>query len=198
MPDTSSAIKQLRAIRRAAEQGELSTLEALEQVVAHGFLLIGTAQTQETHEPGHPLTYIRGRWERITTPSIEPGVPIVRASRVARTAILCGVLGDCGMPQQRQQIEQPIPGVDTPFTYGWRLDEEAEAGYRLRVPRHVLQALDQHPELPGNADVVADDGSWRPLPDEPGHYVSAQPATTLETFPLRAGVISTLANMEHV
>lgn len=187
-------------------QGELPLRTGLEIVLAQGKLLIGTVVSKPKHEPVFPMTRTaEGLWRPVAKLEVS-GANVVRASRIARTAIQCSVLGDCNEPGRRERLGVPLVESDVPLRHGWRPDPSAESGYRSRIEAPLLDALIRNPEAAkGSIDVINDHGNWTELvgdatngADEPNHYVSKQEPRTIATFPVNGSDLLAFANIERI
>lgn len=188
---------------------DVSTVDALAAIVAKDYNLLGTAQSQAVHEPvadqhygdrhlGHEV-YVE-----------DPGIPVLQATWSGKIAIMGAVFGDINVPQQRQQLGNPL--TDGPHRYGWfgllpeviqeKLDLPlGDLGYvqesiALQADLELLHAVRrQHDTIVGGVDVLAwnesyyfltgaqDPGEIRSV-TRPGIVLTRQAQTTVATLPI--------------
>lgn len=188
--------RELRHIVRRAEDGHITAVRATELAVAQGYLAIGTALTKEGYTPGVPLTAGDGEnllgWRPRVVNERRGTIPIVRAGRVAKTAVWAAFGGDVNEVFQRNRVGRPVLPEGRVYdlgSQGWLYDERTGV-YTLQAhPDLVRAGQGRQAELPiGVIDFVEDDGSFGiEIVREPGHLASTASHETLATIPVRYG-----------
>jgi hypothetical protein len=168
-------------------------------------LAIGTAKHCDGYVPGVPLTTVEWTdsanrnvgWHPVVTTERGGALPVVRAGKVANTAVWAAFGGDVNTIFQHSQLGRPLLPEDKAYdlgSHGWFYDEESG--------RFILEA---HPDLVaagyhlgadaviGEIDlVVADESFSMEIRNEPGHFASPYPHETVATIPVRGGDIHLL------
>jgi hypothetical protein len=160
----------------------LSALVAGKAAVQRGFLLIGTAESQAVHEPTTNQLYFDlnlGRWVMRREPE---GPPIVRASRLARPALLCALCGDYNVPGQRKLMGQALTD-DPPPHFGWTADRNSDERVRIHARPTVIAAIQElGGRLVGKIDIVMATSLFIHEQADVGQFTFESPLVTVGTL----------------
>ena len=192
-----TAEREIRHILKRAEEGYLTAELAAQLIIAQGYLAIGTARSNEIYIPRITISNFsemseEGPKHPKAANERQDAVPIVRAGKVAATALWAAFVDDTDDPLQRLRIRPfALPeSVYNAGNNGWVFHPQKRK-YILFGHRALISAAKDEGLSPdtiiGAMDFVRHDGSFTEIPDEPGHFGSPQEQRTTGTVPVRIG-----------
>jgi len=206
----SSIEKQVRHEVQRASEGHTSALGAVRFALASGrYAAIGTARSEEAHEPSIPLTaYATSdspEWRFSLLDEAGGLEPLTLMSTIGRPAVWAAIGGDRNVALQRFRIDRPLTPEGKRYKYGTHghIPSTTEPeGCELLGHKDLVEALERYKnseDILGAVDLVRvpePDELFRDvLTDDPGHIAIRRAAITELRVPVRGPDVRTLGHI---
>lgn len=150
-PNTEQLLELVEHANQNPEDPSTNRLIIAQEIAALGFYMIGTAESQEVHEPCKQTYYDRSLTRDDGTPAEvyffdDPEKKVLRATWSGKLALEGAVLGNFNTRNQRALLGKPL--TSTPRLYGWRCQREILVESSNYIDVDTLEPLCEDDLLP--------------------------------------------------